>query len=101
MNQGFVGKRDRKVLAKRTGKSTQVNARVQNQNLRTDLRRVAKRIHKSARKSQKAVNFTHIIGYNNRFAINLCRLGLLTPKFELDQSRRKSSRCKSTHEVGG
>ena len=62
MNQGFVGKRDRKVLAKRTGKSTQVNARVQNQNLRTDLRRVAKRIHKSARKSQKAVNFTHIIG---------------------------------------
>ena len=32
------------------------------QNLRTDLRRVAKRIRKLARKSQKAVNFTHIIG---------------------------------------
>ena len=46
----------------RTCKSTQVNASLQNQNLRADLRRVAKRIHKSARKSQKAVNFTHIIG---------------------------------------
>ena len=37
---------------------SQVDASLQNQNLRTDLRRVAKRI----RKSQKAVNFTHIIG---------------------------------------
>ena len=62
MNQGFVGKRDRKVLAKRTGKSTQVNASLQNQNLRTDLRRVAKRICKSAFKSEKTVNFTHING---------------------------------------
>ena len=35
---------------------------LQDQNLRTDLRRVAKRIRKSTRKSQKAVNFTHIIG---------------------------------------
>ena len=35
---------------------------LQNQDLRTDLRRVAKRIGKSARKSQKAVNFTYIIG---------------------------------------
>ena len=31
----------------------QVNASLQNQNLRTDLQRVAKRIRKSARKSQK------------------------------------------------
>ena len=46
----------------RTRKSTQVNASLQNQNLRTDLRRVAKRIHKSAHKSKKAVNLTHIIG---------------------------------------
>ena len=51
----------RKVLAKRTRKSMQVNASLLNQNLRTDVRRVAKRIRKSARKSQKAVNFTHII----------------------------------------
>ena len=36
-----------KALAKRTQKSTQVNASLQNQNLRTDLRRVAKRIRKS------------------------------------------------------
>ena len=43
---------------------------LQKQNLRADLRRVAKRIRKSARKSQKAVHFTHIIG------INLCRLAL-------------------------
>ena len=42
-------------------KSTQVDASLQNQNLRTDLRRVAKRIRQAARKSQKAVNFTHII----------------------------------------
>ena len=40
-------------LAKRTRKSTQVKASLQNQNLRTDLRRVAKRIRKSARKSKK------------------------------------------------
>ena len=37
---------------------SQVYASLQNQNLRTDLRRVAKQI----RKSQKNVNFTHIIG---------------------------------------
>ena len=43
-------------------KSTQVNASLQNQNLRTDLQRVAKRIHKLARKWQKAVHFTNIIG---------------------------------------
>ena len=36
--------------------------KIANQNLRTDLRRVAKRIRKLARKSQKAVNFTHIMG---------------------------------------
>ena len=41
---------------------SQVDASLQNKNLCTDLRRVAKRIRKSARKSQKAVNFTHIIG---------------------------------------
>ena len=34
----------------------QADASLQNQNLYTDLRRVAKRI----RKSQKAVNFTHV-----------------------------------------
>ena len=39
-----------KAPAKRTRKSMQVNANLQNQNLRTDLRWVAKRIHKSARK---------------------------------------------------
>ena len=50
-----------KALAKGTRQSTQVNTSLQNQNLRTDLRRVAKRIRKSACKSQKAVNFTHII----------------------------------------
>ena len=37
---------------------SQVDASLQNQNLRADLRRVAKRI----RKSQKAVTFSHIIG---------------------------------------
>ena len=42
---------------------SQVDASLQNQFLRTDLRRVAKRIRKSARESQKAVHFTHIIGY--------------------------------------
>ena len=51
-----------KALAKRSLKLTQVNASLQNENLRMDLRRVAKRIRKLARKSQKAVNFTHIIG---------------------------------------
>ena len=44
-------------LAKQTCKLTQVNASLQNQNLWTDLRWVAKRICKSARKSQKAVKF--------------------------------------------
>ena len=39
-----------KLLAKRTRKSMQVNASLQNQDLHTDLRRVAKRIRKSARK---------------------------------------------------
>ena len=34
---------------------------MQKQNLRMNLRGVAKRIHKSARKLQKAVNFTYII----------------------------------------
>ena len=42
--------------------NSQVDASLQNQNLRTDLRRVAKRIRKSACKSEKNVNFTHIIG---------------------------------------
>ena len=42
-----------KALVKRNRKSTRVNASLQNQNLCTDLRKVAKRI----RKSQKAVNF--------------------------------------------
>ena len=42
--------------AKRTRKSIQVDASLQNQNLRRDLRWAAKRI----RKSQKAVNFTHV-----------------------------------------
>ena len=37
-------------LAKRTRKSMQVDASLQNQSLRTDLRWVAKRIRKSARK---------------------------------------------------
>ena len=40
-----------KALAKRTRKSTQVNTSLQNQNLCTDLQRVAKRIRTSARKS--------------------------------------------------
>ena len=48
-------------LAKWTRKSTQVNASLQNQNLRTDLRWVAKRIRKStrngSRKSQKGREF--------------------------------------------
>ena len=41
---------------------SQVYASLQNQNLRTDLRRVAKQIRNSASKSQKTVNFTYIIG---------------------------------------
>ena len=41
---------------------SQVDTSLQNQNLCTDLQWVAKQIRKSARKSQKAVNFTHIIG---------------------------------------
>ena len=49
-------------LAKGGQTDSQVNASLQNQNLRTDLRRAAKRIRKSARKSQKSVYFTHIIG---------------------------------------
>ena len=49
-------------LAKGGQTDSQVNASLQNQNLRTDLRKVAKWIRKSARKSQKAVSFTHIVG---------------------------------------
>ena len=46
-------------VALSTGQTdSQVDASLQNQNVRTDLRRVAKRI----RMSQRAVNFTHIIG---------------------------------------
>ena len=51
-----------KALAKQTPKLTQVNTSLQNQNLCTDLRRVAKQIRKSVRKLQEAVNFMHIIG---------------------------------------
>ena len=102
--------------------SVQVSASLQNQNLRADLRWEVKRIRKSARKSQKAVNFTHPLvnsGFHNKRLLaivqllltctgwpngkkNLC---LLMSKFELDQSQRKStqvvaSRSKST-QVGG
>ena len=62
---------------------SQVNAsqrKIANQNLRTDLRRMAKRIRKSARKSQKNCKFhAHWLMrfYNNRLlAINLCQLAL-------------------------
>ena len=41
---------------------SQVKASLQNQNLCTDLQRVAKQIRKSACKSQKAISFTHIFG---------------------------------------
>ena len=71
-----------------------------------DLRRGAKRIRKSACKSQKCRKFHAyhwlMCFYNNRLlAINLCRLALggqtvknlrlLASKFELDQSQRKST----------
>ena len=71
-----------------------------------DLRRGAKRIRKSACKSQKCRKFHAyhwlMCFYNNRLlAINLCRLALggqtvkilrlLASKFELDQSQRKSA----------
>ena len=51
-----------KALAKQTRKLKKVNASLQNQNLRTELRRVAKWIRKLAHKLQKAVHFMHIIG---------------------------------------
>ena len=88
----------------------QVNASLQNQNLR----RVAKRIRKPTRKYTqvaKGRKFPHIqltcdqlvstcVGWPNGE-----NLRLLASKFELDQSQRKStqvvaSRCKST-QVGG
>ena len=75
-----------KALAKRTCKSTQVNASLQwNQKLHTDLRMVAKRIHKSACKWQKAVNFTWSTCVDLRWPVKLAS------KFELDQSPRKST----------
>ena len=52
-----------KPLAKRIRKSMQVNTNFKNQNLRTDLRWVAKRIRTSARKSRKSkevVNLTQL-----------------------------------------
>ena len=94
-----------KYLAKRTLKSTQVNGSLQNQNLRMDLRRVAK-LRKLAHKSNKSRKFHayHWLMrlYNNRLpAINLCRLALvgqtvrnlrlLASKFELDHSQHKPS----------
>ena len=109
----FVGENDTKncclcckALAKRTRKSTQVNTSLQNQNLRTDLRRVAKRLA-SSRKSQEAVNLTPIYSW---LAINFCRLALcgqtvktylrpLVYEFELDQSQRKSSQVENLHRL--
>ena len=78
---------------------SQVDASLQNQNLRRDLRRVAKLFTSglvSSRKSQKAVNFTHV--QMTCDFINLCRLALggqmeknlrrLAYEFELDQRQR-------------
>ena len=93
-----------KALAKRTHKSTQVNASLQNQNLRTDCEEwpngFASRL--ASRKKTRKFHAYHWLMrfYNNRLlAINLYRLALrgrtvknlrlLTSKFELDQSRRK------------
>ena len=45
-----------------------------NQNLHTDLRWVAKQIPKSARKLQKAVHFTHIVGQCIFITIDYLRL---------------------------
>ena len=71
-----------KPLAKRIRKSMQVNTNFKNQNLRTDLRWVAKRIRTSAHKSRKSkevVNLTQLqltcdqlvstcVGWPNGFA---------------------------------
>ena len=60
-----------KPLAKQTRTSTQDNASWQNHNLRTDLRRAAKRIRKSAPKS-----------INDQIAINLCRTAQLAKRWK-------------------
>ena len=70
------------VLASRHSTSRR---KLQNHNLRTHLRWVAKQIRKSARKSQKVVKFH---AYIQILALNLCRLAY---EFELDQSQRKST----------
>ena len=82
------------------------NQKLQKQKLRTDLRRMAKRIRKSPRKCKFHAYHWLMRFYNNGLlAINLCRLALggqtvkslrlLASKFELDQSQRKST------QVGG
>ena len=70
-----------KALFKWTRKSTQVNASLQNENLRTDLRRVARRIRKFDWQVAKSRNLFHTYNwlmrfYNRLLAINLCRLAL-------------------------
>ena len=84
----------------------QVNASLQNQNLRTDLRWVGKRIRKSARKftqDEKGRKFPHIhltcdqlvstcVGWPN--GENLRRLAY---EFDLDQCQRKSSQVITSH----
>ena len=79
-----------KPLAKQTRKSTQVGASLQNQNLRTDLRWVAKRIHKSALKFKqiaKSVNFTHTQMTCDQL-VSTCALAC---EFGFDQNERKSA----------
>ena len=84
----------------------QVNASLQNQNLPTDLRRVAKCVGSQVTKSRKFHAYCWLMRFYNRLlVINLCRLALggqmvrnlrlLASKFELN-----ASRCKSA-QVGG
>ena len=82
----------------------QVDTSFQNQILRTDLRWVAKRIRKSARKFTQVAKSHEFHAYTvdlHQLAINLRRLALggqnvkilrrLAYEFEFDQSQRKSS----------
>ena len=86
-------------MTKRTRKSMQVDASLQNQNLRTHLQWVAKRIHKSARNFTQVLESLKISRIYSWLTINLCRPALggqtvknsrrLAYEFELDQSQRR------------
>ena len=78
-----------KALAKWTRKSMQVDASLQNQNLRTDLRWAAKQFGSQVQAScKKAVNFTHIQLTCDQL-VSIC-IGWPNgeKRIELDQSQR-------------